>query len=284
MTAYGKQRAEKRPKARRRRGSAPPAASLPLRAKEEERKCQRRRQRWQRRQEEGPWRKRKAQQRRDAQVRRGLSPAQKRPEAAGLRERKSRWTKERQQRRRLWEERRPQEETWRAARAALRAEIAPRTSGPPSVSAVVVWFAILVVVDNGTRRCLGLPLFEAGVHVTAARGVAALCPLLPPTVRFLISDNGSPFTTEAFQELSNVAPFPHGRIAPHRPCTNGIAERFVRTLKEGLAEQTWASAEQLAQLLAAFEAYYNERPHQGRELDGLSPNEYARRLSSRAAS
>jgi hypothetical protein len=32
-------------------------------------------------------------------------------------------------------------------------------------------------------------------------------------------------------------------------------------------------------LLIEFIAYYNDRPHQGAELDGLSPNEFARRLA-----
>ena len=31
-------------------------------------------------------------------------------------------------------------------------------------------------------------------------------------------------------------------------------------------------------LLAEFIVYYNDRPHQGAELAGLSPNEYARQL------
>jgi len=33
-------------------------------------------------------------------------------------------------------------------------------------------------------------------------------------------------------------------------------------------------------LLAEFLLYYNDRPHQGVELQGLSPNEYARRLAN----
>jgi len=32
-------------------------------------------------------------------------------------------------------------------------------------------------------------------------------------------------------------------------------------------------------LLAEFITYYNDRPPQGAELDGLSPNEFARRLA-----
>jgi transposase InsO family protein len=60
--------------------------------------------------------------------------------------------------------------------------------------------------------------------------------------------------------------------------TNGSAERFVRTLKEWLAAHTWTGPTDLAPLLRRVQAEYNERPHQGLALAGLSPNEFARRL------
>jgi len=52
-----------------------------------------------------------------------------------------------------------------------------------------------------------------------------------------------------------------GRIAPQRPCTNGIAERLVRTVKEWLETHSWNSPEDRQALLAEFIAYYNNRPH-----------------------
>ena len=131
---------------------------------------------------------------------------------------------------------------------------------------------------NGTRRCLGLPLFTAGVHVTAEMIVAALRVLCPPELEFIISDNGAQFIAECFAQFVKEQELLHVRIAPHRPRTNGIAERFVRTLKEWLECQTWNSPEELAALLTQFIEYYNDRPHQGTELAGLSPNEFARRL------
>jgi transposase InsO family protein len=70
------------------------------------------------------------------------------------------------------------------------------------------------------------------------------------------------------------------RISPHRTCTNGIAERFVRTLKEWLETHTWSGPEELAALLAEFITYYNDRPHQGAGLDGLSPNQKNQRKSA----
>ena len=184
---------------------------------------------------------------------------------------------------------------WAAARAAHTQEVAPRTAedaawrqarqairqaladlaATPLVSA---WLAILVVIDNGTRRCLQLPLFVTGAHVTAAEIVTQLRQHWPAGLQFVISDNGAQFIADAFAQLAQDMEFAHIRIAPHRPQTNGVAERFVRTLKEWLAWHTWQTPEELTALLAEFIVYYNTRPHQGAELAGLSPDEFAERL------
>jgi len=41
---------------------------------------------------------------------------------------------------------------------------------------------------------------------------------------------------------------------------------------------SWTLAEEVSDSLAQLLAFYNDRPHQGRKLDGLSPNEDARWL------
>jgi transposase InsO family protein len=53
--------------------------------------------------------------------------------------------------------------------------------------------------------------------------------LLPEDLRFLISDRGIHFTAQVFQQLARNEEFLHVVIARHRPQSNGIAERFVRT-------------------------------------------------------
>lgn len=143
---------------------------------------------------------------------------------------------------------------------------------------VTAWIAILVVTDNCTRQCLGLPLFIAGSHVTAEMVVAALRVLLPQDLQFLISDRGVHFTADVFQQLAKDANFVHVVIARHRPQSNGIAERFVRTLKEWLADKAWDSDQELSLLLGIFLPEYNDRPHQGLPCPGLSPNEFAKRV------
>jgi transposase InsO family protein len=140
------------------------------------------------------------------------------------------------------------------------------------------WIAVLLVTDNCTRQCLGLPIFVAGSHVTGEMVVAALRTLLPDNLQFLISDRGVHFTAHVFRQLAVEAGFVHVVIARHRPQSNGIAERFVRTIKEWLADKTWSSDQELLVLLNSFLPEFNDRPHQGLPLPGLSPNEYANRI------
>jgi transposase InsO family protein len=168
--------------------------------------------------------------------------------------------------------RRQQEDAqWQADQAQLAAPPAPPAAKPP-------WIAILVVTDNCTRQCLGLPLFAAGPKVTAEVVVAALRALLPDELQFLISDRGTHFTANPFAQFAQEEDFVHVLIARHRPESNGIAERFVRTLKEWLAERAWSGVEALALCLEQCCAAYNDRPHQGLALPGLSPNEFAARF------
>ena len=141
---------------------------------------------------------------------------------------------------------------------------------------ITTWIAILLVTDNCTRQCLGLPLFVAGSHVTAEMVVAALRVLLPADLQFLISERH--FTAQVFQQLATEANFVHVVIARHRPQSNGIAERFVRTIKEWLADKTWSADQELFKWLDIFLPEYNDRPHQGLPIPGLSPNEFAKRL------
>ena len=143
---------------------------------------------------------------------------------------------------------------------------------------MTAWIAILVITDNCTRQCLGLPLFVAGAKVTSEMIVDALRTLLPAELQFLISDRGGHFTAQAFQQLAQTQGFVHVVIARHRPQSNGIAERFVRTLKEWLKDKSWENDQALAALLAEFRTEYNDRPHQGLAIPGLSPNEFANRI------
>ena len=225
---------------------------------------QRRAVRQQRRVEDAAWQTLKSDRHAEKEASSDRSPAERKAQD-------DRWQAVRHQRKETVVQRKESDEMWRQKRLAIR----QRWSLLPIVTA---WIAILVITDNCTRQCLGLPLFVAGSKVTSEMIVEALKQLLPPELLFLITDRGIHFRASAFQTLARSEEFIHVLVARHRPQSNGIAERFVRSLKEWLCDKTWQDDDELAALLEQFLAEYNDRPHQGLPIPGLSPNEFANRI------
>ncbi len=239
-----------------------------LHQEEETLRAERRTTRESRKQEDAAWKRLWAARKQE----RGAGALASAGESAAEREaRQERWRALRQQRRETVARREQEDAKWREKRKLIREQLS-------HLPLVAVWIAILVVTDNCTRQCLGLPLFVVGPKVTAEMIVAALRGLLPPELQFMISDRGVHFTAKVFQELARTEEFVHVVIARHRPQSNGIAERFVRTLKEWLRDKTWTNDEELAMLIEQFIIEYNDRPHQGLPIPGLSPNEFANRI------
>ena len=224
----------------------------------------------QRRQEDAAWQTLRSQRQVQPAARKQLLETGTRPAWGSKKAQDEQWRQLRNLRRRQLKQRHQEDEIWRQKRLDIRA-------GLSDLGLVTSWIAVLVVVDNCTRQCLGLPLFVAGPNLTAEMVVEALHVLLPPELQFLITDRGTHFTANIFDQLAEGRDFIHVLIARHRPQSNGIAERFVRTLKEWLAKKYWHSDQELAQLLANFIGEYNDRPHQGLPTPGLSPNEFANR-------
>jgi transposase InsO family protein len=246
------------------RTADPPPTTRIVRQEQAQLRTHRRQVRARRKQEDAAWCALRMQQCAQAV---GRAPGKRATEAAQT----VRWRALRDQRRQQRAEREREDAAWRAQRQAL----LQRLDG---CAVSTAWLAILVLTDNCTRQCLGLPLFVAGARVTAEMVVSALRALLPDELQFLITDRGVHFTAQVFAQLAREADFVHVVIARHRPQSNGIAERFVRTLKEWLADKTWTSDQELTTLLEQFRSQYDDRPHQGIGMPGLSPNEFARRI------
>jgi transposase InsO family protein len=272
MAAYQTQRAAKGRRKQRRRQKQ--AARQARNAHGDELRVARRQQRQARRAADAAWQAQRIDQQAARQARQDQTRAERQARRAAWAQRQADWATTRQARSQELAQRASADAAWRQARQAILQALAELTATP----LISAWLAIRGVIDNGTRRCLQLPVFVTGAHVTAAEVVAQLRQHWPADLQFVISDNGAQFIADAFAQFAQDLGFLHIRIAPHRPQTNGIAERFVRTLKEWLAWHTWQTPEELTALLAEFIVYYNDRPHQGAELAGLSPNEFAELL------
>lgn len=237
-----------------------------LRQEEERLRIERRGIRTRRQQEDAAWQAlRQLHRQEEAEL------SQRRARRGERKARKENWQALRDQRQGVLAQRRREDDTWRQQRQGLREQIA-------WLPVVTAWIAILVITDNCTRQCLGLPVFVTGSRVTAEMIVAALRTLLPAELQFLISDRGVHFTAQVFQQFARQEEFIHVVVARHRPQSNGIAERFVRTLKEWLATHSWNDDQELLKLLVEFRGDFNDRPHQGLSIPGLSPNEFANRI------
>jgi len=235
--------------------------------KEEELRGWRRRMRINRRKEEEEWQKYRNERIKQMQEWKGMSRRKRKELKDEKRQGDKEWKMRITDRRELKIRRVEEDEEWRKKRREIKEQM----------NVIVTSLAaVLVILDNCTRKCIGLPLIMKGRGVTADDVIKALEERLPSELRYIISDNGRQFIAEAFQRLCNSRDIVHVRISPHRPSTNGIAERFVRRLKEMLMEKEWISEEELKMVLIEVIKEYNDAPHQG--LDGLSPNEYERRL------
>jgi transposase InsO family protein len=220
----------------------------------------------QRRQEDADWRSERQAHRQIVDTYRALTRKKRAEQATEWQAQKEHWALREQTRAEELARRKADNRAWHQRSQALRQkEVHP-------------WLAILVVTDNCSRQCLGLPIFTAGAKVTAAEVEQALQLLLPKDLAFLISDQGTHFRSKLLALLARNSGFVQIPIYRHRPQTNGIAERFVRSLKEWLRGFAWTGSEDLAVLLTQFCLEYNNRPHQGLPIPGLSPNEFADRI------
>ena len=85
----------------------------------------------------------------------------------------------------------------------------------------------------------------------------------------LVSDNGTQFTSAEFTQFLKANGIKHIRSAPYHPSSNGLAERFVRTLKRSL-KASERDSKSLQHRLVEFLLNYRSTPH---ATTNVSPSE-----------
>lgn len=255
-------------------------ARAELRTDLEQLRIRRRKQRQKRSHRDQRWKILRQARREEKEAFKKLSRKQKRASRPLKETRDQDWQMKKEQRREELKQRKQDDKLWHQELNQIR-ERQNKFSGLPLL--VTAWVAVLLIIDNCTRKILSLPLFTVGKGVSAHLVVEAMRQVLPSSLRYLITDNGPQFISELMAQLASQANFIHVRIKPKRARTNGIAERAIRTVKELLLQFSWGNPEELYILLSEILEFYNDRPHQGAELNGLSPNEYERRLLEKIA-
>ncbi len=119
------------------------------------------------------------------------------------------------------------------------------------------WVHLAVLDDEGTASAVAF-LKEA---IDAA----------PFQVTHVLTDRGSCFTAEAFEEACREIKVQHRKTKPYTPQTNGMVERFNGRVKREVLGITVHSHRNLETLLEGFNQAYNKRRQ--RVLGGASPEQ-----------
>jgi len=99
----------------------------------------------------------------------------------------------------------------------------------------------------------------------------------------ILTDRGTEYNgsieNHEYQLYLTIEDIDHSRTKAHHPQTNGICERFHRTIKEefydiAFRKKIYTTLDQLQADLDQWMAYYNaERPHSGKYCDGRTPDQ-----------
>ena len=84
----------------------------------------------------------------------------------------------------------------------------------------------------------------------------------------LVSDNGSNFCSEEFEDFLTKNGVHHRKTAPYHPSSNGLAERAVQTFKDGMKRMS--GEESLETRVSRFVFKYRITPS---SITGVSPAE-----------
>lgn len=136
------------------------------------------------------------------------------------------------------------------------------------------WYFLVTVLDAYSRYVVHWELLTT---MTAADVGLVIQQALEQTgaTPQVVTDNGSQFTAAEFKDLVRRFAFEHIRIRTYHPESNGPVERFHRSTREALGDETLRNLSQARAIIAQWIAHYNEaRLHAG--LGYLTPADYYR--------
>ena len=132
---------------------------------------------------------------------------------------------------------------------------------------IVGWEYVHIAIDDATRLAYAEVLTDekATTAVAFLTRAVAFFQRHGITVERLLTDNGSPYRSMIHAIACRALGIRHIRTRPHRPQTNGKAERFIRTLLGGWAYGAIyrSSRERTAALDGWLFEYNHRRRHAG---------------------
>ena len=123
----------------------------------------------------------------------------------------------------------------------------------------------LIVIDAHSKWIEAFPMNTSTSSATIEKLKIAFATHGLPEI--VVTDNGSNFTSEEFEDFLKQNGIRHIRTAPYNPASNGLAEKAVQTFKEGLKKMNGGSVETR---VSRFLARYRITPQTS---TGVSPAE-----------
>jgi transposase InsO family protein/transposase-like protein len=132
----------------------------------------------------------------------------------------------------------------------------------------------LYVAIDRCSRSVHLAVKDDQTEASAVAFLEEAIAAFPFQVTHLLTDRGSCFTADRFEEVCRDLGVEHRKTKPYTPKTNGMVERFNGRVQRNVLGILVSSHRELEHLLAGFQMAYNGRPQ--RVLNGRSPNQAVR--------
>jgi transposase InsO family protein len=133
----------------------------------------------------------------------------------------------------------------------------------------------LYVVIDRCSRWVHLAVKDDELTVSAIAFLKEAIRAFPFRVTHVLTDRGSCFTADGFEEACRKLKVEHRKTKPYTPQTNGLVERFNGRVQREVLGITIYSHRDLEMLLKGFNQAYNRRRQ--RVLKGASPEQVVKR-------